>query len=186
MGEKSRDILLEEKIDQIDDSNFGKVYDINEIANNSIDQFDSEIIFDDIDTLKDLHSQSNEIFSMEVEPNEFLDNLRIGEKESKCIQKPKIKNRPLIFTFTSILALLGILFIYNMFVINSLEYRAGQAVATAGVIAGLNQENNVITFENGSSMEIENVNFTNKGIDSQTNWFDSLISGVNQMFGGNY
>ncbi len=187
MGEKSRnDILLEEKIDQIDDANFGKVYDINEIADNSIDQFDGEIIFDDLDTNVAENQRNDETFSMEIAPNEFLDNFKVGEEEIKLHKKSKLKNKPLIFAFTSIMALLGILFIYNMFVINSLEYKAGQAYATAGVLAGRNLENDVITFENGTTMNIEYDTFSSQSEKTQTNWFDSLINNVNQMFGGKY
>lgn len=73
-----------------------------------------------------------------------------------------------------------------MFVINSLEYKAGQAVATAGVMAGMDKENNVITFENGTTMEIEGNAYKSKENFSQTNWFDSIINRVNDMFGGSY
>lgn len=185
-GKSRNDILLEEKIDQIDDANFDKVYNINEMVDNSIDQFDNEIILGNFDENVSRNKQNDETFSLEVAPNEFLDNFKVGEEEIKIHKKSKIKNRPLIFAFTSIMALLGILFIYNMFVINSLEYRAGKAFATAGVLAGTEAENNVITFENGATMEIENSTEYKTENKSQTNWFDSLIGKVNQMFGGNY
>ena len=58
---------------------------------------------------------------MEVQPNEFLDNYVWKNEEQEVSKKQKSKffvsNKPLFFAFTSIAFLLGILLIYNVFVI---------------------------------------------------------------------
>ncbi|MBQ3047840.1 MAG: hypothetical protein IJD48_02375 [Clostridia bacterium] len=126
---KSRsDILLEERIAQIDDINFDKIYDVQEFAEKQIEDFDEQnfaqdINFDDI-TLSSSQIEPDAVFEMELQPNEFLDNLVWQKEEEQPVQSKKSKfsfsNKPLFFAFTSIAFLLGILLIYNVFVINSL------------------------------------------------------------------
>lgn len=185
MGTKSRsEILLEEKVDQIDDVNFDRVYDLSEIADKELDNFDSQIIIDD---LSEIDSKKDDVeFSLELQPNEFLDNFKIDNKKEVEKPKSKLARKPLFFAFTSIVALLCILFVYNMFVINSLEFRAGQAFANSTISSSNEIESNDdITFENNNTTHIEK-NLQLKEVTSQTNWFDRLIQKVNQLFGGNY
>ncbi len=198
---RSRDeILLEEKVAQVDDVNFDKIYDLNEITTKELSNFDKEITLNSKPDCKyydyNDHSQQNlgddVAFSFEVQTNEFLDNMNWHSKEEKSSKiKSKLKDKPLIFAFTSIMTLLCILFIYNMFVINKLEYSAGQAQAltSSSVSSSVNvdYENDYIEFENGNNLVIRNYPTVKSDDLSQTsNWFDSLINGVKQLFGGNY
>ncbi len=192
MESKTRsEILLDEKVDQIDDINFDKIYDIGEVASKELDTFDNEIIIKDLpETDANQEEKENDItFSMEVDTNEFLDNFEIGrDSDIKAKQKTKLAHKPLIFAFTSIMALLCILFVYNMFVINSLEFSAGraQAMAEASFVTNANTENDYITFDNSNTLEIEDYSKITQESSSGTNWFDSVVKGVSQMFGGNY
>ena len=202
------DILLEERIAQIDDINFDKIYDINDFATKQIESFD-EADADVQDLSLDLNNEiafgsnfsepeQESVFEMELQPNEFLDNYVWSkqEEEVEVVKKEKfhVANKPLFFTFTSIAVLLCILFIYNVFVINSLESAASKSAtalnANAHISYVVENENNCITFENLSTMEIENnanKNFVEEKSEPQiTNWFDSVCEYVNMLFGGNY
>lgn len=202
------DILLEERIAQIDDINFDKIYDIKDFAEKQIESFDetdadvqdlnldldNEIAFDNNFS----EPEQESVFEMELQPNEFLDNYVWSkqEEEVEVVKKEKfhVANKPLFFTFTSIAILLCILFIYNVFVINSLESAAAKSAtalnANANISYVVENENNCITFENSSTMEIENnanTNFIDEESEPQiTNWFDSVCNYVNMLFGGNY
>ena len=134
--QKSRsDILLEERIAQIDDINFDKIYDVDEFAMKQIEDFE-DVQEMDIPTIsssnfEDTVSRDDTLFELEVQPNEFLDN-HIWEKDDEdevMVKKPKffISNKPLFFTFTSIAFLLCILLVYNVFVINSLTTPSNKA-----------------------------------------------------------
>ena len=129
---KSRsDILLEERIAQIDDINFDKIYDVEEFATKQIEDFEEQSFneqnfdFLDAQVASTSSAEPDVVFEMEVQPNEFLDNYiwKKDEQESTKKQKKKffVSNKPLFFAFTSIAFLLGILLIYNVFVINSLS-----------------------------------------------------------------
>ena len=195
------DILLEEKIAQIDDINFDKIYDIEEFSNKQLENFEIEnldFIDSNISSTQNTSFVGDNVFELELQPNEFLDNYNWNkeEKNEEVVKKQKfsLANKPLFYTFTSIAILLGILFIYNLFVINSLEGSV-QAKAEANLYSGnanisyvVEEENNFIMFENSSKMEIENnKNYTFKDNCSQeTNWFDSVCNYVNTIFGGNY
>ena len=195
------DILLEEKIAQIDDINFDKIYDIEEFSNKQLENFEIEnldFIDSNISSTQNTSFVGDNVFELELQPNEFLDNYNWNkeEKNEEVVKKQKfsLANKPLFYTFTSIAILLGILFIYNLFVINSLEGSV-QAKAGANLYSGnanvsyvVEEENNFIMFENSSKMEIENnKNYTFKDNCSQeTNWFDSVCNYVNTIFGGNY
>ena len=209
IAKTTSDILLEEKIAQIDDINFDKIYDIDDFATKQIESFDH---IQDFDAVKFVQSDndvnfsqnisesfSEPVFEMELQPNEFLDNhiWNKQEDEIKEIKKEKFKvsNKPLLFTFTSIAVLLCILFIYNVFVINSLEKSVAKTEASinatnSNVLIVAEEENNYILFENSSKLNIENSNtknYENKSEGPQvTNWFDDVCNYVNGLFGGNY
>lgn len=194
---KSRsDILLEEKIAQIDDINFDKIYDIDDFASKQLESFDIE----NLDIAETQSSAVNSfvakdnVFELEMQPNEFLDNYKWEKEDNSALflkkEKFTLANKPLFYTFASIVVLLGILFIYNLFVINSLE---NSVSAKAGFSGGANvsyiveEENNYILLENSSKIEIENCdnNYKKEEV-KQTNWFDSVCNYVNTLFGGNY
>ena len=89
--------------------------------------------------------------------------------------------------------MLCILFIYNVFVINSLEAsvsKSGTALNAnnANITAVVEEENNYILFDNSTKMEInKSTEYVSEEINSQqTNWFDSVCNYVNSLFGGNY
>lgn len=194
------DILLEEKIAQIDDINFDKIYDIEEFTTKQLENFEIENL--DFIEAKDNSSHIStpaveNIFELEVQPNEFLDNYKWDNEENKenVVKKERfaLTNKSLFYTFTSIAVLLGILFIYNLFVINSLEGSVQAKGNTnfnsngANISYVVEEENNYILFENSSKMEIENkTNYIEKDLSKETNWFDSICNYVNNMFGGNY
>lgn len=198
--QKSRsDILLEERIAQIDDINFDKIYDVDEFAMKQIEDFE-DVQEMDIPTIsssnfEDTVSRDDTLFELEVQPNEFLDN-HIWEKDDEdevMVKKPKffISNKPLFFTFTSIAFLLCILLVYNVFVINSLNSSLGKSssalVANTSNIQVVEKENNYIQFENSSKIEIEeNNNYLDKGEfnEAKTNWFDAICNFADKLFGG--
>lgn len=178
--DKSRDeILLDEKVEQIDDINFDKLFDSDEMTSKSLESFSE----DNISNIENLGHE--EEFSIEVSPSEFLENRekREEKKENKEEKKPKFFKKSLFVAFTSIAVLLCILFVYNVFQINSLQFEKGSAYASAkNVTTTKYEENNFVTFEDGSKLKIEE----DKEEKTNTNWFDSVIDGLNQMFGGNY
>ena len=204
IASKSRsDILLEERIAQIDDINFDKIYDIEEFASKQIETFDDvDLSFNnqELQTVDNFSEPKNEnAFEMELQPNEFLDNYVWNnseqEEEVNVVkqQKFKVANKPLLFTFTSIAVLLCILFIYNVFVINSLERTVAKTAASinttnSNVSFVVEEENDYIMFENSSKLQIEKENKQNiESENSQiTNWFDDVCNYVNGLFGGNY
>ena len=168
---KSRsDILLEERIAQIDDINFDKIYDVEEFATKQIEDYEEQSFneqdFDFLDapTASISAAEPDAVFEMEVQPNEFLDNYIWKNEEQEQTKKEKkkffISNKPLFFAFTSIAFLLGILLIYNVFVINSLSKNLNNAanlnVASAKVEyvesnkAENSFKNNVVKFENNN------------------------------------
>jgi len=202
------DILLEEKIAQIDDINFDKIYDVNEFTTKQLEDIELNNNTSDYELNNDFdfvqEENSQPLFECVVQPNEFLDNYdwnssmeeTASEPEEVKQEKFKITNRPLFYTFTSIAVLLCILFIYNVFVINSLESSVNSKVAkinanNASYSVSVQEENNYITFENSNKLEIKDFLSqspkTNKGEDLQTtNWFDAVCNGINSLFGGNY
>lgn len=200
------DILLEERIAQIDDINFDKIYDIEEFAIKQIESFDNVDATDEsfinnkkINSCENFSQplENQPLFEMEVQPNEFLDNYVWEEDKQELVEKKKAKfnvsNKPLFFTFTSIAVLLCILFIYNVFVINSLEASVSKSNTAlnsnnANISTVVEEENNYILFENSTKMEIENktVESSRENYSQQTNWFDRVCSYVNSLFGGNY
>ena len=137
------DILLEERIAQIDDINFDKIYDIDDFATKEMENFEQITDFDAIqfvqsnaaDYTQDIStSVSAPAFEMDIQPNEFLDKYVWNNQEDEVTEvkkeKFKVSNKPLLFTFTSIAVLLCILFIYNVFVINSLEKTVASTAAS--------------------------------------------------------
>ena len=199
--QKSRsDILLEERIAQIDDINFDKIYDVDEFAIKQIEDFDE---MQDLDiqnissmAIEDASSKEDNIFEVELQPNEFLDNhiWQKDEEEELATKKRKffVSNRPLLFTFTSIAFLLCILLVYNVFVINSLSASVGKnsnsLAASNSNVQVLEKENNYIQFDNSSKLEIENVDYKNYQQNNseltKTNWFDTICNIVDKLFGG--
>ena len=196
---KTRDeILLEERIAQIDDINFDKIYDVDDFATKQIENFNeptSNIILnsDKLETT----SKEADSFEVEVGENVFLDNFSWDSQEE--VQKKakfKINNKLLFYTFTSIAALLCILLIYNVFVINSLSISLKNARSLKienAYSSSLNyeNENNYIELENGSKIELEeyseskvNMQNNNGGEFEQTNWFNELVNKISYMFGG--
>lgn len=200
------DILLEERIAQIDDINFDKIYDIEEFANKQIESFEDMDIQAESFTNSEALSisedfsqplQNEPAFEMEVQPNEFLDNYVWQQDNQEVVSEKKSKfhiaNKPLFFTFASIAVMLCILFIYNVFVINSLEAsvsKSGTALNAnnANITAVVEEENNYILFDNSTKMEInKSTEYVSEEVNSQqTNWFDSVCNYVNSLFGGNY
>ena len=205
MIDKSRsEILLEERIAQIDDINFDKIYDIEQFATKQIENFENEANINQENSFEvfDNHQEfsapeSQNLFELEVQPNEFLDNLNWDKQEEVKVEKKRkfnIANKPLFYAFTSIAMLLCILFIYNVFVINSLESSVAKKVtalnaANANVSYAVEEENNYILFENSTKMEIkENKNNNEKESEllPKANWFDVVCNYINNLFGGNY
>ena len=201
------DILLEERIAQIDDINFDKIYDIDDFATKQIENFEQITDFDAIQfvqsnaadyTQEVSASVSEPAFEMELQPNEFLDNYVWNKQEDDFVEvkkeKFKVSNKPLLFTFTSIAVLLCILFIYNVFVINSLEKSVASTAASINAsnsnVLVVEEENDYILFENSSKLKIEENNSQNYNFESEetqiTNWFDDVCNYVNGLFGGNY
>lgn len=166
---KSRsDILLEERIAQIDDINFDKIYDVEEFATKQIQDFEEQSFneqdFDFLDVQAKAPSvEPDAVFEMEVQPNEFLDNYIWKNEEQQEAKKQKknffISNKPLFFAFTSIAFLLGILLIYNVFVINSLSKNLNNvsklSVASTKVEFVENEKNSNV-FENKNIEFIDN------------------------------
>ena len=203
-NKSTSDILLEERIAQIDDINFDKIYDIEQFAANKIENFENEIELQNEDSFEsfDNHQQfsapeAQSLFELEVQPNEFLDNYNWDKQEEVKVEKKRkfnIANKPLFYTFTSIAMLLCILFLYNVFVINSLESTVAKRAtalnaANANVSYVVEEENNYILFENQSKMEIEKnktENNTESEVVPETNWFDVVCNYINNLFGGNY
>lgn len=193
---KSRsDILLEEKIAQIDDINFDKIYDIDDFASKQLESFEIE----NLDIAETQSSAVNSfvakdnVFELEMQPNEFLDNYKWDKEDNSALvlkkEKFTLANKPLFYTFASIVVLLGILFIYNLFVINSLENSVSAKASYssgANVSYAVEEENNFILLENSSKIEIENCQNNYKQDEKQSNWFDSICNYVNTLFGGNY
>lgn len=205
MIDKSRsEILLEERIAQIDDINFDKIYDIEQFATKQIENFGNEANLNQENSFEvfDNHQEfsapeSQNLFELEVQPNEFLDNLNWDKQEEVKVEKKRkfnIANKSLFYAFTSIAMLLCILFIYNVFVINSLESSVAKKVtalnaANANVSYAVEEENNYILFENSTKMEIkENKNNNEKESEllPKANWFDVVCNYINNLFGGNY
>ena len=194
------EILLEEKIAKIDDINFDKIYNVEEFATKQIENFNEVDPNLNIDVSNEKQENS---FEIEVETNEFLDNFQWNKEEIKTKkEKLKINNKLLLFTFTSIAALLCILLIYNVFVINSLTLNLKNAQNlkinnSYNTSKNYEEENNYILLENSSQIEVENFNsIPNTSYNmqqevnmlgnefEQTNWFDKLISQIGTLFGG--
>ena len=188
MGAKSReDILLEERIAQVDDINLDKLLDTQEVAEKELESFDEELVhFDNITNINtEEQLESEPAFELEIQPNEFLDNIAFKEEEKQEVKKigrVNITNRPLFYSLASIVVLLGILFIYNLFVIGSLETKTIAALPSAAAHVEVYYENNYIQFENGSTMDINVCVPTTQHNLSQTNWFDSVVNSLNQTF----
>ena len=199
------EILLEEKVAKIDDINFDKIYDVDEFATKQLESFEdvkpdleelSTKKIEDFDDDVEETTSSTTAFELELQPNEFLDNMVWGEDEEieeiHAKRKFSLVNKPLFYAFTSIAFLLCILFIYNVFVIKSLEgsIASNASSGTGGNVSIIETENNNITFDNGNTTEIESnknyINNSNKNINIQTNWFNELCNKLNQLFGGNY
>jgi len=188
MGAKSReDILLEERIAQVDDINLDKLLDTQEVAEKELESFDEELVhFDNITNINtEEQLESEPAFELEIQPNEFLDNIAFKKEEKQEVKKigrVNITNRPLFYSLASIVVLLGILFIYNLFVIGSLETKTIAALPSVAAHVEVYNENNYIQFENGSTMDINVCVPTTQHNLSQTNWFDSVVNSLNQTF----
>jgi len=195
------DIILEEKIAKIDDINFDKIYDVNEFATKQIQDLnhdeEDDLSIEDIVNANDFSVSEKEesLFEMEVQPNEFLDNLVFKEENEEDEEfslndrKLKISNKPLFFTFTSIAVLLCILFIYNVFVINSLQStyaNSSPEISPASVSANIDEENNYILFDNFSKIEINKYQNYDESQITNNNWFETVCSYIGQLFGGSY
>lgn len=168
---KSRsDILLEERIAQIDDINFDKIYDVEEFATKQIEDFEeqsfSEQDFDFLDASISNAKEPDAVFEFEVQQNEFLDNYVWQKEEEQVAKKEKrkffVSNKPLFFAFTSIAFLLGILLIYNVFVINSLSNNLNNTskLNIASVKTEVYEENNLNDFKQNKNIHfVENEYF---------------------------
>jgi hypothetical protein len=183
--DRKNEILLEEKVAQIDDINFDKIYDTSEIATQELENFDTEVpISDNFSQISNLHDNSSDIFSMEIGENEGLNTLGWEQKSVKVKQRKSLKekfdfcNKPLIIACTSIAVLLCILFIYNLFVLNSLKSTWASSVKVNGNYqVSTVAENNVISFENGNTLEIENkLSVSNGEYNLTSNLFDEFCS----------
>lgn len=192
MDSRSRsNILLEERINQVDDFNLDALFETQDVVEEvSATPEEQEISLDNITNI-DLEEklEAEPVFEMEVQPNEFLDNLSFQEEEkveNKKTHRLPVTNKPLFYALTSILALLGILFIYNLFVIGSLEVKAAAIAptATAATVQAM-PENSYIMFDSGASLEIENYQITIPSTPSQTNWFNNMVDDMGHLFGGN-
>lgn len=192
MDSRSRsNILLEERINQVDDFNLDALFETQDVVEEvSAPQEEQEISLDNITNI-DLEEklEAEPVFEMEVQPNEFLDNLSFQEEEkveNKKTHRLPVTNKPLFYALTSILALLGILFIYNLFVIGSLEVKAAAiAPTTTAATVQAMPENSYIMFDSGASLEIENYQITISSTPSQTNWFNNMVDDMGHLFGGN-
>ena len=184
--DRKNEILLEEKVAQIDDINFDKIYDTSEIATQELENFDKEVVIDDnFSQISNLNDESNNVFSVEVGENEGL-NCIGWEQKNSCKKKEKkslrekfdFSNKPLIVACTSIVVLLCILFVYNLFVLNSLKSTWVSAVSSAGSYqVSTVAENNVITFENGNTLKIESkLSQPNNDLNTSSNLFDEICS----------
>lgn len=183
--DRKNEILLEEKVAQIDDINFDKIYDTSEIAAQELENFDKEVpISDNFSQISNLHDNSDNVFSMEIGENEGLNSLAWEQKGAKEKEKHSIKerfdfcNKPLILACTSIAVLLCILFVYNLFVLNSLRSTwASTAKVEGNVQVAAVAENNVISFENGNTLKIESKLSAPSGeYNSSSNLFDEICS----------
>ena len=180
------DILLKERVSQVDDINLDMLLSQEEVEEKEIEKFDEPLPYVSKIELEEKEESlsSAPAFEMEVMPNEFLDNIAFRDEEKNVAKKSKIKiqNKPLFVTLTSIIALLGILFIYNLFMLGSLE---SKALSLGVPIANIEStENSYIQFENGSTMDINFYSINTNDISAQTNWFNSLVDGLNGKFGG--
>ena len=192
MDSRSRsNILLEERINQVDDFNLDALFETQDVVEEvSATPEEQEISLDNITNINlEEKLEAEPVFEMEVQPNEFLDNLSFQEEEkveNKKTHRLPVTNKPLFYALTSILALLGILFIYNLFVIGSLEVKAAAIAptATAATVQAM-PENSYIMFDSGASLEIENYQITNPSTPSQTNWFNNMVDDMGHLFGGN-
>jgi len=180
------EILLKERVAKIDDINFDKTFDTEEVASRELENFDKEVVLsDNLSKIHNLHEKEEEpVFSIEIQPNEFFDNIDLSKKEDEKKAKFSIKNKPLFFTFASITVLLCILFIYNLFVINNLQVTVAQGVANTNSTVA-REENNYILFDNDNKMTIDFKDSENDNLE-QTNWFDSLCDEMGELFGGSY
>ncbi len=184
--DRKKEILIEEKVAQIDDINFDKIYDTAEMATQELENFDKEVVIDDhFSQISNLDDESDNVFSVEVGENEGL-NCIGWEQKNSCKRKEKksfrekfdFSNKPLIVACTSIVVLLCILFVYNLFVLNSLRSTWASAVSSVGsyqLSAGA--ENNVITFENGNTLKIESkLSRPDEANNTSSNLFDEFCS----------
>ena len=193
MDSKSRsNILLEERINQVDDFNLDALFEMQDDVQeeNTLEEEPQTINIDNITNI-DIEEKldAEPVFELEVQPNDFLDNLSFKEEEkapAKSHSKFSITNKPLFYSLTSILALLGILFIYNLFVIGSLESKTASIVPNVGAtVSATVPENNYILFDSGAYLEIENYQITIQNTSSQTNWFNNMVDDMGHLFGGN-
>ena len=194
MNNTRSDILLKEKVAQIDDINFDKIYDVTEFAEKQVEQFSNtdNIDLSDVQNLNNV-SKSNNYFEMEVQQNEFLDN-HVWNLETNDYKKQKkeVANKPLIVAFTSIAVLLCILLFYNVFVINSLSNSVNSSAKINTTVSNSiyvgEKENNYISFENSeNTIVIESNTNTYSELnneESKTNWFDAICSCISSLFGG--
>ena len=181
MDIRTRDeILMDEKVNQIDDVNIDKLFDTDSII---IPSLSEEVQHENLDAI-------DSAFSMEVQPNEFLDNLEFSHDDALPAKKEKTKlsisNKLLFFSLTSIAMLLSILFIYNLFVLGSLDRQVAairSTPASVSTVATYVPENDYISFDNGSHVAIVEREQTSSS-PAQTNWFNSLCDDLSQWFGG--
>lgn len=182
--DRKNEILLEEKVAQIDDINFDKIYDTSEIATQELENFDTEVpISDNFSQISNLHDNSSNVFSVEIGENEGLNSLGWEQKGEKVKQKKSFKekfdfcNKPLIVACTSIAVLLCILFVYNLFVLNSLKSAWASFSTSGSYQVSTVAENNVISFENGNTLKIESkLSAPNGEFNSSSNLFDEICS----------
>lgn len=148
---KSRSqILLEEKVDRIDDENFEELFD-----EKTSDETTSQNIVVNLPSMDEVE-KTESAFSIEVQPNEFLDTFALSKTVTPKKPSKVHVNKPLILTLMSIATLLCILFIYNLFELGTLAHLKSVAVPMGNVNAVvLDETPNVLTFENGKTLQIE-------------------------------
>ncbi len=183
------DIIIDERISQVDDVNLDKLFCSQDLEIDEINDTSDDILIPDIDfapVKSEMLDSPDTVFSLEVMPNEFLDNISFREEEKKEDKRNiSVNARQLFFALTSIAVLLCILFIYNLFVLGGLERRVATMTATAYTYQVTEVENDYISFSTGHRMQINNQNSSFAPF-AQTNWFNDTCDNLNQLFGGNY
>lgn len=181
------DIMLDEKINQVDDFNLDKLFAYEE----DVTPPQQDILIPDIELVHQTREEkldaTDDAFSLEVMPNEFFDNISFKEETLQNKQKfhLNLSNKPLFVALTSIAVMLCILFIYNLFVLGGLERKVATMPVASFAYSVVEKENNYILFSNGNQLSI-NIEQVDTQSFAQTNWFNDTCESLDQLFGGKY